>query len=155
MRRGRRSPIPLRNAKTLWRREKAPSAWDRSLSTLVPGRAERDQGPSARVAKRNMGSSGHAVWPRVPGLASHIVAGILVHGDRVHLVVARTGGERTGEIDHPAGGRSVPLASLSANDPKQDRLDVIEVYVYGGDVAEEAQACDVRRDVDVSATLVP
>ena len=39
--------------------------------------------------------------------------------------------------------------------PKQDRLDVIEVYVYGGDVAEEAQACDVRRDVDVSATLVP
>ena len=49
----------------------------------------------------------------------------------------------------------MPLASLSANDPKQDRLDVIEVYVYGGDVAEEAQACDVRRDVDVSATLVP
>jgi hypothetical protein len=65
-----------------------------------------------------MGSSGHAVWPWVPGLASHIVAGTSVHGDRVHLVVAGTGGERTGEIDHhPAGGRSVPLASLSADDP--------------------------------------
>ena len=44
---------------------------------------------------------------------------------------------------------------MSANGPNQDRLDVIEVYVYGGGVAEEAHARAVRRDVDVSVTLVP